>query len=283
MRRGLYILLLLAFLCSMVGCQTAHLTVASYNVRYDAGADATQGDSWAERKEAVAEVILSHDFDIVGTQEANARQLPELQALLADYDCIAHPYGGNDGTGHNCATFYKRDKFDLLDQGTFWYSPTPEVKSIGWDATDYRLCHWGKLREKQSGKEFYFFNSHLYWRLHEARSKSGGVHTQMVKQIAGEVPVISVGDFNSTENTPQVQDILTLLKDARRECGEMAEGCENTNLGGGNFQGDAYDRIDFIFVSRDVEVESFRTIEDKRENGHYPSDHLPIVSRIKLK
>ena len=204
------LLLALLSLGALVGCQETRLTVGSYNVRYDAAADATNGDSWAERKEAVAEIILQHDFDIVGTQEANARQLPELEALLEGYGCIYHPYGGNNGTGHNCATFYKLEKFDLLDQGTFWYSPTPEVKSIGWDATDYRLCHWGKFREKQSGKEFYFFNSHLYWRLHEAREKSGGVHISMVKKIAGDSPVVSVGDFNSTEGTPQVQEILWL-------------------------------------------------------------------------
>ncbi|MBR5282064.1 MAG: endonuclease/exonuclease/phosphatase family protein [Alistipes sp.] len=276
------LLLALLSLGALVGCQETRLTVGSYNVRYDAAADATNGDSWAERKEAVAEIILQHDFDIVGTQEANARQLPELESLLGGYGCIYHPYGGNNGTGHNCATFYKLEKFDLLDQGTFWYSPTPEVKSIGWDATDYRLCHWGKFREKQSGKEFYFFNSHLYWRLHEAREKSGGVHISMVKKIAGDSPVISVGDFNSTEGTPQVQEILSLLKDAHRES-PVVEGCDVTDLGGGNFQGEAKARIDFIFLSKDIEVESFRTIEDKRENGHYPSDHLPIAGKIRLK
>ena len=282
MKRLLLLALLkMVLVVCLVGCGKAHLTVASFNVRYDAAADATNGDSWAERKEAVADVILNHDFDIVGTQEANASQLPELEALLEGYGCITHPYGGNNGTGHNCATFYKHDKLELLDQGTFWYSPTPEVKSIGWDATDYRLCHWGKFREKQSGKEFFFFNSHLYWRLHEARANSGGVHTQRGSKIAGSEPVISVGDFNSKEDTPQVQEILTLLNDART-VSPVVEGCDVTDLGGGNFQGEAKARIDFIFLSKDIEVESFRTIEDKRENGHYPSDHLPIVSKIRL-
>lgn len=283
MRRLLHIIVLLSLAATVAGCSATRLTVASYNVRYDAGADAKLGDSWAERKQAVADVVLQHDFDIVGTQEANARQLPELKALLEGYDCIAHPYGGGDGKAHNCATFFKRDKFELLDEGTFWYSPTPEVESIGWDASDLRLCHWGKLRDRKTKQEFYFFNSHLYWRLEEARSKSGGVHTSMVEKIAGDAPVISVGDFNSKEGTTQVKDILTLLKDARTCSKQAAQGCENTDLGGGNFQGEAHARIDFIFVSKDIEVETFRTIEDKRANGHYPSDHLPIVSKIKIK
>lgn len=260
------------------------LNVASYNVRYDASADYKSGDGWSSRKQDVIDIIYDYDFDVVGTQEANAKQLTEMKNMLInDYLCIAHSYGGTDGKAHNCATFFKRARFTLLDKGTFWYSPTPEEESIGWDADDLRLCHWGKLRDKQTKQEFYFFNSHLYWKLEEARSKSGGVHTDMIKKIAGDEPVISVGDFNSKESTTQIKQILTLLKDARNSSKKAAQGMANTNLGGGVFQGKPVDRIDYIFVSKEIEVETFRTIENRCSNGHYPSDHLPIVSKIKIK
>ncbi|MBR5811588.1 MAG: endonuclease/exonuclease/phosphatase family protein [Alistipes sp.] len=268
---------------SLVGCQSnAELRVATFNIRYDSAADATTGDSWEERKGAVAELILSHDFDIVGTQEGDKRQIADLLKLMPDYDCIGHPYGGGSGDLHTATTFYKRDKLELLDEGTFWYSPTPDEPSLGWDATDLRLCHWGKFRDKASGKEFCFFDSHLYWRLYEAKANSGKVHIAKVQQIAGDVPVVSVGDFNSEEETPQVQDILTLLGDSRKLSLTEPRGCTNTNLGGGNFIGPAYNRIDFIFVSPSVEVLNYAVLEDKRPNGHYPSDHLPIVCNIRF-
>lgn len=249
---------------------------ATFNVRYDAAADATTGDSWAERKQSVADVILSHDFDIVGTQEASKDQMPELAALLPAYDYIYHPYGSGNGF-HNCITFYKRDKYELLDEGTFWYSPTPDVESYGWDATDYRLCNWGKFRDKESGRDFYFFNSHLYWRLETARANSGRVLVDKVREIAGELPAICVGDYNSREQTPQVKDILTLLDDAYHKSESAPQGSELTDLGGGNFIGPAKARIDYLFVSKDVRVLDYKVIEDKRSNGHYPSDHLPVV------
>lgn len=252
---------------------------ATFNVRYDAAADATTGDSWADRKESVAEVILSHDFDIVGTQEASKDQMPELAALLPEYDYIYHPYGSGNGF-HNCITFYKRDKYELLDQGTFWYSPTPDVESYGWDATDYRLCNWGKFLDKASGREFFFLNSHLYWRLEEARANSGKVLIDKVREIAGESPVIAVGDYNSREQTPQVKDILTLLRDAYHLSESAPRGGEMTDLGGGNFLGPAKARIDYLFVSEGVRVVDYEVIEDKRSNGHYPSDHLPVVCNI---
>lgn len=265
----------------MVGCgeRPIEMRAASFNVRYDAAADATNGDSWAERKGDVADVILRHDFDIVGTQEANKDQMPELGELLPGYDNIYHPYGSGGGF-HNCVTYYKRDKYELLDQGTFWYSPTPDVESFGWDATDYRLCHWGKFLDKASGREFFFFNSHLYWRLETARANSGKVLVEKVREIAGESPVIAVGDYNSREETPQVKDILSLLRDAYAVSETAPAGPVNTDLGGGNFLGPAKARIDYLFVSEGVRVKDYTVIDDKRENGHYPSDHLPVVCNL---
>ena len=280
--RGLWKIVLVAAM--LVGCsRRAEFNVASFNIRYAAAADAKQGDGWDERKDDVARVITENGFDIVGTQEGNSKQIEDLKALLPDYDCTGHPYGGKSGKSHTATIFYKREMFELMEDGTFWYSPTPEVESIGWDATDLRLCHWGRFRHKASGKEFYFFDSHFYWKLHEARANSGKVHNQMIQKIAGNKPAISVGDFNSEEDTKQVKDILEVLGDAYRLTSTPPQGCESTNLGGGNFIGPAYNRIDFIFVSDDVDVNSYITIEDKRENGHYPSDHLPVVSRIRVK
>ena len=269
-------------LLMMVGCGEKELNIraATYNVRYDAPADATLGDSWAERKQAVAKLIHDYDFDIVGTQEANDRQMPELAALLPEYDYIFHPYGNVERYGHNCITLFKRDKYELLDKGTFWYSQTPDTESVGWDANDYRLCNWGKFRDKASGRVFFYFNSHFYWRLEEARANSGKVLIEKVKQIAGDAPAICVGDYNSKPESPQVKDILTLLKDAYAVSETAPVGSFDTDLGGGNFVGPANGRIDFVFVSEGIRVKDYTVPGDKRENGHYPSDHLPIVCNL---
>lgn len=277
-------LIFVLFACLMLtGCgePALQMRAATYNVRFDSAADAANGDSWAERKGSVADVILRHDFDIVGTQEANKDQMPELAELLPGYDYIYHSYGIREGF-HNCATYYKRDKYELLDQGTFWYSETPEVESIGWDANDHRLCHWGHFRDRATGREFFFLNSHLYWRLEVARANSGKVLVDQVRKIAGDKPVIAVGDYNSREETPQVKDILSLLRDAYAVSETAPAGPVNTDLGGGNFLGPAKARIDYLFVSDDVRVKDYTVIDDKREKGHYPSDHLPIVCSVEI-
>lgn len=278
------LLLPLLSLLFMVSCGQRELNIraATYNVRYDAAADATNGDSWAERKEAVVKLIRDYDFDIFGTQEANDNQMPEFAAMLPEYDYIFHPYGNINRYGHNCITFFKREKYELLDQGTFWYSQTPDTESVGWDANDYRLCNWGKFRDKASDRVFFYFNSHFYWRLEEARANSGKVLISKVKEIAGDAPAICVGDYNSRPESPQVADILTLLNDAYAVSKSEPAGSYDTDLGGGNFVGPAKGRIDFIFTSKNIRVNDYTVPEDKRANGHYPSDHLPIVCNLTI-
>ena len=75
----------------------AEVRVATFNIRYDSAADATTGDDWNSRKVSVAELILTHDFDVVGTQEGDKRQIADLQALMPAYDCTGHPYSDNTG------------------------------------------------------------------------------------------------------------------------------------------------------------------------------------------
>ena len=40
-----------------------------------------------------------------------------------------------------------------------------------------------------------------------------------------------------------------------------------------------YDPIDYTVV-KGIRVKDYTVPEDKRENGHYPSDHLPIVCNL---
>lgn len=258
------------------------IRAASYNIRYRAVADSISGDSWNDRKVDVAQVIISNNFDIVGTQEGDEKQLQDLMILLPDYHYVGYPYGGKNGNLHNCATFYKSSKYEVLDSGVFWYSETPNVKSIGWDVTDLRICNWIKFKEKLSSQEFFFFNSHFYWKNKIARNNSGEVLIEKIKEIAGNKPVISTGDYNSQDTTPQIQKILTVLKDAYRATLSEPKGVLGTNLGGGNFKGPEKGRIDYIFVSSQIQVLDYAVLEDKRENGHFPSDHLPVVCNLRI-
>lgn len=119
-------------------------------------------NAWPNRKEMVKGLIRFHDFDIfVWTQEGFKHMLDGIAELdgYALYRCRA--FTTVEDAGEHSAIFYKTSRFDLLDKGNFWFSETPDVPGKGWDATCCnRICSWGKFRDKESGKVFYFFNSH---------------------------------------------------------------------------------------------------------------------------
>lgn len=255
--------------------------VASYNIRYEAPADEQTGNGWGLRKGPLASLILRHDFDIVGTQEGNARQLAELKELLPGYAYSAKPYGGPDGHLSNCAMFYKAALFEIADSGVFWFSETPEEPSIGWDATDRRICHWIRFTEIATSRTFFFFNVHFYWRYHTAREKSGPLLVNKIREIAGEDPVICTGDFNSASETTQISAVKELLSDAYWVTETPRSGKEGTSFSGGIFHGEPKGRIDYIFVSDDFVVKDYKVLSDTYGDKRYPSDHLPVTSLLK--
>lgn len=274
----------------IIGCKVANtkelpksIIVGSYNIRYAADADEKTGNNWDKRKYLIVKIIEDYNFDIVGTQEANKKQKNEVENLLKTYFSVAHPYGGKSGDGHHTITYFKKDRFSLLDSGVFWLSETPNQPSVGWDASDRRICQWLKLKDLKSKKILYFFNAHFYWRAQTAKLNSGPLIVNQIKAIAGNYPSILVGDLNSEENTPQIHSISRIMRDVSKI--EKDEVLRNwyTNLGGGNFQDPLVNRIDYIFISDAIKPYKYHVIKDKYADDRYPSDHLPIYSELLIK
>ncbi len=261
------------------------IKVSSYNIRVAAAADVETGNAWEIRKVPLADLMLRHDFDIIGTQEGSFKQMDELMALLPGYGYIGYPYAGKNANAHTASIVYKKDKFDIVDQGVFWYSETPDTLSIGWDATDTRICSWAKIKHKTTGQQFYFFTSHFYWKHRTAKLNSGQLMVDKIKEITTDeqLPIISTGDLNSRPNTTQIKDILTLLKDSYHNTETPRSGPEGTGFPGGVFEGTPGGRIDYILVNDFVKVQSYSVIDDTYGKNRYPSDHLPVVCDLVLK
>lgn len=258
------------------------IRVATYNIRYAAEADEQTGNGWNIRKGPLSQLIKRHGFDIIGTQEGNSNQLNDLKGLLPAFDIVAHPYGGK-GDLHNVAILYRKNLVEPVASGVFWLSETPDYPSIGWDADDRRICQWAKFKEKQSGNEFYVFNTHFYWRKQTARQNSGPLLAEKISQIAGNAAfVVVTGDFNSLPATSQIQALKGLLKDCHDVTETTREGAEGTGFPGGVFQGDPGGRIDYVFVSPQIRVLDYKVLSDTYGQKRYPSDHLPVTSFLKF-
>ena len=256
--------------------QAQQLNVGTYNLRFDNPRDS--GNLWVNRAPIVAGLIKFHAFDVFGTQEGLLNQLEDIKTALPEY--AYYGIGRDDGKnkGEHSAIFYKKAKFTVVKSGDFWLSTTPEQPGPGWDAHINRICSWLLLQDKQSKKQFYFFNVHYDHQGVEARRQSSQLILQKIKAIAGKVPAIFTGDLNGGH---QSQWYLALkqsgfLKDTYDQVTPYENNGTFNGFGGTVTTSEV---IDHIFITAAFKVQQWGILSDSYR-GKYPSDHFPVQALI---
>jgi endonuclease/exonuclease/phosphatase family metal-dependent hydrolase len=273
--RGFFILILLL----SVQASAQNLKISSYNIRMNRANDGV--NNWNLRKDKVNELIRYHDFDIVGVQEAFKDQLDDM-LRMKEYAYTGSGREDGKSAGEHSAILYKTSRFKLLKSGDFWYSETPDVPGKGWDARCCnRICSWARFKDLVTKKEFYVFNSHFDHEGVEARRNSGKLLVAKMKEIAGKLPVIAMGDLNSTPETEQVVYISQHYNDTFN-ASEMPPYGPIGTFNAFKYDAALKDRIDYIFVSEHFKVKKYATLTDSYQQK-FPSDHLPVVVDLEIK
>lgn len=231
-----------------------------------------------DRQPLVLARIREQMPDILGTQESHKEWMDYLLAGLPEYTFVG--VGREDGKeeGEYSPVFYRKDRFDLLDSGTFWLSKTPDVPSIDWNARCYRVCSWAVLKDKKDGKTFAAVNTHLDHVSEEARDKGIALVVEKLRSF-GDMPVFCTGDFNTDEGSTCYK-IMTedFMADAKYVAKVSDNGCTYTGFDPEKMKDNS--PIDFIFVKKDaVTVESYSILR-ALVNGQQPSDHFAITAEI---
>lgn len=268
-------LFLLFFFAELMFSQ--HIRVMTFNIRLSVDSD--QENSWNNREKDVFSLINYYHPEVMGVQEALPQQMEDLQSGLKDYGHIG--VGRDDGKnqGEFSAIFYDKNKLEVLKSGTFWLSETPEIPSKGWDAALNRICTYALLKPKNGGKEFWYFNTHFDHIGNVARVHSASLILEKIKELnLQNVPVVLTGDFNLTDDSKPIKIISKSLTDTYYHSEKPHYGPKGTYQGF-DVNTPAKDRIDYIFVKGFVPV-SNRTINDRRENLLYPSDHFPVLAEL---
>ncbi len=255
------------------------LTVGSYNIRYEHN-EVDSLDNWKYRSPAVFSLIEFYDFDIMGLQEGFKPQLNDMVNALPAYQYYGVGREDWKDKGECSAILFKKDKFALIDTGSFWLSETPQLPSFGWDAACTRVCSWVKLKDKKSRKLFYVFNVHLDHVGKEARIKSSMLLLKKIKEIAGTSPVILTGDFNAAQNSECYKNIAQCgwLFDAYKLSKRPYASNGSFNSFGNNVK--KKEIIDHIFLNATFTVDKYAILSDTYY-GRYPSDHFPIFVQVK--
>ena len=260
------------------------LRVMSFNIRYDNPRDS--GDAWPNRKDWVAALVRFHGADVVGVQEALAHMLTDLDARLPGFARVGVGRADGGTKGEFSAILYRTDRLALLDSGTFWLSPTPEVAgSKGWDAAIERVATWARFRDRATGCTHLQLNTHFDHIGEQARQESARLIRRRLATIAGGGPVVMTGDLNAV---PSSVAYRTLTRDTITGAIAPLNDGFLTSRGGHYGPTSSWTafraiepgrRIDYILVSSPVAVLTHGILPDSWD-GRFPSDHLPVLATL---
>lgn len=299
------------FCCLLLGNVAAEVTnevrVLTYNIRFSSG-DKGTANSWALRRDDLVSLMRQVNADVGGLQEVCPDQASYLRACFPDYVFVGEHREQDRISGEASPVFYRRQRFALEKEGTFWLSETPDVPgSKGWGALCPRVCSYAVLRDRVSDCRFCCASIHADNRSAVARERGISLVLERMRSLDGELPILLTGDHNCRETdsaecavSKTLKNVLSVsetqpkgswrsfngwrwrdqeiqavdalnLSPVIRNCDKMFyEQC------GGS-------RIDFIYVSPEIHVKSVETVSAPRYGmKRYPSDHFPVVAGVYL-
>lgn len=310
--------------------------VGSYNISGVNGDKKASGEhrTWPVRRPVMAKQVFDQHLDVIGLQEANqssiyAKSLKFGKNQYSDLVGAVNYRGGHyaitNSSPYNCARaystyrctyrnrqasgdnriMYNTDTLSLVGQGSVRYA----AQSAGKNA---RYLVWATFTVKATGHQFFFTTTHLDPYDVGIRTAQWSQLIDLVNQLKGNLPVVSVGDFNTSKFTSyaarylpamQANGFGDVLNQKYKVSKATAPRAESTTLGWVNsYNGyrrgitpyayeDQQDRIgngiDFIFASNELEVKNFGVVANVDTStmelrGVIPSDHFLIRATLVL-
>ena len=283
--------------------ETLPLRVGSYNIMCE---NCSAGKAtWAKRRGPLVDSIRSQDLDVLGVQEASIGRIPGGGTQYMDLiKRLGSPYKlteyGRKVSPDN-RIIYNSQRVKLIKQGVV---ALPKGASR-------RFLAWAVLEQKSTGKRFFFSSTHLEpkdgrkaW---NTRNRQANAIVSATRRLAGDLPVVAVGDYASTKwekwgNKPydimQAAGFRDPLGNAYRSHnsapGAFVEKRINTSFSSynmykrkaRNFAGDVNgSNNDYIFVT-EMRVAEYEIVVEVNSAGRFigviPSDHNLIRATVFL-
>ena len=283
------------------------LKVMSFNVQTENGTSV----NFDLRAEMLRDLLDQLRPDSIGMQEVTTGWIYRMDNFAFNQSYAGVGEGRTPG-GEARSIYYRKDKFDLVDSGTFWLSETPDEAGSYLEASLYpRICTWAHLRDKVTGFEYIHVNTHLD---HLGGSDGRTLRTAQVRVILEylktlpDVPMVMTGDFNQAKTNgddeiyAMYKNVLGISKftasngekmtgnfaDARADAAETVSSDAWASMTsywqeGTDKYNPAKKPIDYVFYTpEDFDAMVYRNIHYHRD-GIYMSDHLPQYCELHVK
>lgn len=303
------------------------------NLAFDSRA-AGEHKVWKERRPVVRKQILYRHLDVVGLQEANpsnvykssvsygANQFLDLRAAINGkgyHYAVTNEYAYNcekSTSSKNCVyqyrgasadtrILYNKDTLTMLDQGSYLFNAQTAGKQD-------RYLAWAIFEQKSSGEKFLFVNTHLDPSSIAVRKAQWSELIDKTNELKQYLPVITVGDFNTSKYDDYASTYLPAMKNAGY--GDVLNQEYSTNPAHnprpqtmkyawvnsfGNFRRNVADYsyskrrdkigngIDWVFATNNVPVKSYEVAVPMNSStlkirGVIPSDHMLVTATFSL-
>ena len=254
------------------------LKVMSFNIRLGVANDGK--NRWDLRKELVVKTIREYNPDLLGLQEVFPMQEEYLRENFPEYSYYGRSRLVDPKEGEACSVMFRKERFEPMEQATFWLSETPEEPgSKSWDSSLPRIANMISLQDKQAGgKKLVLINTHFDHRGKVAREEAAQIIRGRVTELKKGTPVVITGDFNSGEGSKPYQSLVggNIIDTFRKVHPGRTEEESTFTAWTGRLIGN---RIDWVLCSSNFRVGSAE-INRTNENGRYPSDHYPVTATL---
>jgi endonuclease/exonuclease/phosphatase family metal-dependent hydrolase len=250
-------------------------TLGTFNIHYIAPWQ--EGIRWEGRRDAVVSMLEEAEADIMVFQEMETFEGQSYSEENRQLDWIARHFPGYAfaAVGNpreypsTQPVMYRRDRFDALDQGFFFFSPNPdEIYSRSWDGGFPAFASWVHFLDRRSRTSFYLYNVHFD---HSSRGNRIKAAELVVDRLGDreypEDPVIVAGDFNAPWFFRPVQIVSDAGLDIADTTGSTFHLRRGINI---------IPAIDHVLASDGFEIGSTEVLR-KRYGGVWPSDHYPVL------
>lgn len=239
---------------------------------------------WPQRLPRIVEVLEELAPDVIGAQELYQSQLDDLLAQIgSDYSFYGKPRTDGEVNG----VFYRKSRFELVGSEV-WTIP-----GVGNNVTMVQL------QDLKTGQLFAVFNSHISFDGPDDREEEIQFILKQIHSVAEKMPVLFSADFNIFPNRLDLDTLpfydgdyihRLLTKNVFKDSSEVSllghlgplstytNTPEDKKVFPTPFKGTGTPGVilDHIYVSKEITVLT-HAVQPATVNGHYPSDHLPLV------
>lgn len=273
------------------GCRSGPLTAMTLNVLCR-DCSSRHHDDWDERLPHLQAAVERHSPDLLALQELVGHEdVSDLLGEDSPYEIVVHEFG--PWIYADAALLFRGDRFELLDSGQLWLGRSPRIPfGRAWTPISVpRYVNWALLREREQDFPLLFVTTHFDNNA-ENKIAAAALLAETLRPLAGNVPLVVAGDFNTDRGSNRYAMIRGTASGAilnnsadlaplREQAGTDADLPED----GARRYLDPERLVDHVFVGGDAEARVTRWMLDAPVYGQRdrrPSDHPGIVTEFEL-